>query len=80
MHISNTDVVSEVWNPFCNLDYEWDSSGIESVQLHFSKHILGVNRSTTNTPLLGELGQIAIKTTCDLKNTEFCQNLSNSYN
>ena len=46
---------SETWEPFLDNDYDkWDHNEIEKVHLQFLKHILGVNRSTTNILVRGE--------------------------
>ena len=72
---------SEVWGPFGNFDYEqWDTSNIEIVHLYFCKYILGVNRSTTNNLVRGELGEFPIKTLVDTKSIEFYKHLSMSEN
>ena len=47
-----------IWQPFLNQDYEkWDSNEVEKVHLQFLKQILGVNRSTTNILVRGELNR-----------------------
>ena len=55
---------SEIWGAFGSLDYEkWDGNPIEKVHLSFCKNVLGVNRSTTNNLVRGELGRYPLKTT-----------------
>ena len=47
---------SEVCLPFNNMSYKnWDSTEIEKTQLYFLKHILRLNRSSTNILVRGEL-------------------------
>ena len=46
----------EVWEPCLNQNVEkWNSNSIEKVHLDFMKRLLGVNRSTTNALVTGEL-------------------------
>ena len=53
---------SEVWEPFLENDYDkWDYNEIEKVHLHFLKQILGVNRSTTNILVRGELNRHSLQ-------------------
>ena len=47
----------EIWMPFHQTDFnKWDSTKIEFVDLTFCKHILGVNRSTSNVLVRAESG------------------------
>ena len=63
---------AEVWAAFERDTYEsWDLGLIEQVHLNFFKHILGVNRSTTNLPCRAELGRRPIKLVIDLKIVQF---------
>ena len=39
----------------------WDSTEIETTQLYFLKHISGLNRSSTNILVRGELGKFPVK-------------------
>ena len=67
---------SEIWGAFGYLDYEkWDSNPIERAHLSFCKHILGVNRSTTNNLVRGELGRYPLKTTIDCRYISFLQHI-----
>ena len=69
---------SEIWGAFGYLDYEkWDSNPIEKVHLSFCKHVLGVNRSTTNNLVRGELGRYPLKTTIDCRYISFLQHIKN---
>ena len=46
----------QIWMPFHQTDFnEWDITKIEFVHLKFCKHILGVNRSTSNILVRGEV-------------------------
>ena len=71
---------AEVWVAFERDTYEsWDLGLIEQVHLNFCKHILGVNRSTTNLLCRAELRRRPIKLVIDLKILQFfkhCLNLS----
>ena len=65
---------SEIWGAFGYLDYEkWDGNPIEKVHLSFCKHVLGVNRSTNNNLVRGELGRYPFKTTIDCRYITFLQ-------
>ena len=72
---------AEVWAAFERDTYESFNLGlIEQVHLNFLKHILGVNRSTTNLLCHAELGRRPIKLVIDLKILQFfkhCSKLSN---
>ena len=54
---------SEVWEPFLNHDLEkWDKENIiEKAYLQFLKQLLGVNRSTTNAMVRGELDRHSLQ-------------------
>ena len=53
---------SEVWEPFLNQDSnKWDYGEIEKTHLQFLKQILGVNRSTTNILVRGELDRHSLQ-------------------
>ncbi len=54
---------SEVWEPFLNQDLEkWDKENvIEKAYLQFLKQLLGVNRSTTNAMVRGELDRHSLQ-------------------
>lgn len=54
---------SEVWEPFLNQDREkWDKENvIEKAYLQFLKQLLGVNRSTTNAMVRGELDRHSLQ-------------------
>ena len=67
---------SEIWGAFGYLDYEkWDANPIEKVHLSFCKHVLGVNRSTTNNLVRGELGRYPLKITIDFRYISFLQHI-----
>ena len=49
---------SEVWEPFLHQESGmWDYNELEKTHLQFLKPILGVNRSTTNIRVRGELNR-----------------------
>ena len=54
---------SEVWEPFLNQDADkWDKENvIEKAYLEFIKQLLGVNRSTTNAMVRGELDRHSLQ-------------------
>ena len=54
---------SEVWEPYLNQDHEkWDKENIiEKAYLQFLKQLMGVNRSTTNALLRGELDRHSLQ-------------------
>ena len=69
------------FNSFSGLDYGWwDSSDTESLQIRFLKHILGVNCSTPNDLVRGELGIFPIMTLIDEKCVTFYKYLLSSDN
>lgn len=48
---------SEIWSPFLNQDNDkWEQNPIEKVHSQYLKQLLGVNRSTTNVMVKGDLG------------------------
>ena len=66
----------EVWLPFNNMSYKnWDSTEIETTQLYFLKHILGLNRSSTNILVRGELGKFPLKCAIDIRAVGYLKNL-----
>ena len=53
---------SETWEPFLDQDYDqWNSNDIERTHLQFIKQILGVNRSTTNILVRGEVNRHSLQ-------------------
>ena len=63
---------SEIWGPYINQTSEkWDSNVIEKVHLAFMKSILGVNRSTANVLVRGELDRYSHKETCLVRNINY---------
>ena len=70
---------SEVWGAFHYTDYDrWDNNIIEEIHLSFCKHLLGVNRSTTNILVRGELGRFPLKNTIDNRCISFLQHIEES--
>ena len=54
---------SELWEPYLNQDDEkWDKNSIEKVHLQFMKRLLGLNRSTCNTIVRGDMRRYSLKT------------------
>ena len=71
---------SEVWLPFNDMSYNnWDSTEIET-KLYFLKHILGLNRSSTNILVRGKLGKFPLKCTIDIRAVQFYKHLLKSDN
>ena len=53
---------SEIWAAYTNHDWKnWDTTEIERVHTQFLKRVLGVNRSTTNFMVRGELGRHSLQ-------------------
>ena len=70
---------SEVWGAFHYTDYDrWDNNIIEKIHLSFCKHLLGVNRSTTNILVRGELGRFPLKNTIDNRCISFLRHIEES--
>ena len=68
---------SEIWEPYLNQTFEkWDSNAIEKVHLSFMKRILGVNRSTTNVLVRGELGRYSLKERCITRSLNYIKYLN----
>ena len=68
---------SEVWLPYNNESYRnWNSTEIETTQLYFLKHILGLNRSSTNILVRGELEKFPLKCATDIRAVQFYKHAS----
>ena len=67
---------SEVWGAYeiLSVDY-WDKDDIEKVHTQFLKRILGVNRSTTNILVRGELGRYPLSTQINTRNANFLKHI-----
>ena len=66
----------EIWLPYSNLDWDkWESSGIEKTHTKFIKRLLGVNRSTTNVLVRGEVGRYPLQRQALIRNILFIQHL-----
>ena len=58
----------ELWEPYLNQEIDnWDANPIEKVHTQFLKRILGVNRSTTNILVRGDLGRHSLQSKCIIK-------------
>ena len=69
----------DIWMPFHSVDFnKWDHTEIESVHLQFCKHILGVNRSTSNIFVRGELGRYPLKEAIDTRIIQTYKHFFNS--
>ena len=72
---------SEIWFPFIyQSSKKWDECAIEKVHLSYMKRILGVNRSTTNVLVRAELGRLALKDKCLLRNLNYIKYLNKKDN
>ena len=71
---------SEIWGDMFNADImKWDSSDTEKVHLQFSKHILGVNRSTMNNMIRAELGRYPLLIDVQTRIIEFIKHILEEY-
>lgn len=70
---------SEVWEPYLDQDHEkWDKENdIEKAYLQFLKQLLGVNRSTTNALIRGELDRHSLQEEILRRNINYTNYLSN---
>ena len=72
---------SEIWEPFLNQNEEkWDANAIEKVHTQFIKRILGVNRSTMNILVRGEMGRYSLQSNVLLRNIKYLKYLQNKDN
>jgi hypothetical protein len=63
---------SELWEPYLNQDDEkWDKNSIEKVHLSFMKRLLGLNRSTSNTMVRGDMGRYSLKSLIISRNIKY---------
>ena len=71
---------SEVWGAFeISSPDQWDKSSIEKVHTQFLKRLLGVNRSTTNFLVRGELGRYPLLTQIESRICNFIKHIENDY-
>ena len=54
---------SELWGTLFKSDDDekWDKNPIEKVHLQFTKRLLGLNRSTSNTMVRGVIGRHSLR-------------------
>lgn len=63
---------SEIWAPYLNLNPDkWENNEIEKVHNQFMKRCLGVNRSTTNALVKGELGRYSLQEKIIFRNWKY---------
>ena len=63
---------SEIWEPFLNESNDkWDKNEIEKVHTQFLKRIIGVNRSTSNAMVRGDLGRYSLQSRVTLRNIKY---------
>ncbi len=74
---------SEAWEPFLDQATDkWDYNPIEKVHTQFLKHILGLNRSTTNILVRGETNRLSLQEDIlrrNIKYTSYINSKDNSY-
>ena len=69
---------SEVWEPFLNQDSaKWDYNDIEKIHLQFMKRIMGVNRSTTNILIRGEMNRHSLQEEILRRNIRYADYIHN---
>ena len=69
---------SEVWAPFMNHDWiKWDATHTEKIHTQFLKRLLGVNRSTTNVLVRGELGRHSLQENILRRNINYIKYVEN---
>ncbi len=69
---------SEVWGPYLNRNQNfWDSCKIERIHTQFLKRLLGVNRSTTNALVRGELGRYPLSIPLNCRTNNFIKHIIN---
>ena len=71
---------SEVWGPYLyrNPNF-WDSCEVERIHTQFLKRLLGVNRSTTNTLVRGELGRYPLSMPLNCRTNNFIKHILNEF-
>ena len=63
---------SELWESYLNQDDEkWNKNSSENVHLMFTKRLLGLYRSTSNTMVRGELGRYSLRSKIISINTKY---------
>ena len=69
---------SEVWSPYLyrNPNF-WDSCKVERIHKQFLKRLLGVNRSTTNILVRGELGRYPLSMPLNCRTNNFIKHILN---
>ena len=69
---------SEVWGPYLYRNPNlWDSCEVERIHTQFLKRLLGVNRSTTNTLVRGELGRYPLSMPLNCRTNNFIKHILN---
>ena len=74
--------VSEIWGAYANIDHnKWKSIPIEEIHTQLLKKILGLNRSTTNILVSGEIGRHCLQAYYILnRNINYIKYLENKFN
>ena len=71
----------EIWEPFLNYNVDnWDDNPIEKLHTQFLKRLIGVNRSTTNILVRGDLGRKPLQVNALSRNISYLEYLSNKQN
>ena len=67
---------SEVWGPYLNFSQsDWDTNEIEKIHTQFLKRLLGVNRSTTNALVRGDLGRFPLNISVSCRTNNFIKHI-----
>ena len=68
----------EIWEPYMDFEYEkWDDNPIEKAHTQFLKRLIGVNRSTSNILVRGDLGKKPLQADALSRNIGYLKYLSN---
>ena len=73
----------EIWEPYMNYEVvndNWDDNPVEKVHTQFLKRLIGVNRSTSNILVRGDLGRKPLQANALSRNVGYLKYLSNKQN
>ena len=71
----------EIWEQYLDLNYDkWCENPIEKVHTQFLKRLMGVNRSTSNVLVMGDLGQLPLQAKIFNNNINYLKYLTNKDN
>ena len=78
---SHTGDGSEIWGAYTNIDQnKWESTPIEKLHTQLIKRILGVNRSTTNILVRGEVDRHSLQANILNQNINYMKYVENKCN